>query len=52
VLIDGIVDMLSSGKVEKCETNLNLETNTAVMAQWKYLDARRHKKRRAYIKKI
>ena len=52
VLIDGIVDMLCSGKVEKCETNLNLETNTAVMAQWKYLDARRHKKRRAYIKKI
>ena len=52
VLVDGIVEMLSSGKVEKCETNLNLETNTAVLAQWKHLDARRHKKRRAYIKKI
>ena len=52
VLVDGIVDMLSSGMVEKCETNLNLETNTAVMAQWKYLSARQHKRRRAYVKKI
>jgi hypothetical protein len=52
VLIDGIVDMLSSGMVDKCETNLNLETNTAVMAQWKYFDAEQHKRRRSYIKKI
>ena len=52
VLINGIVDMLLSGKVEKCETNLNLETNTPVIAQWKYFSSRRHKKRRCYIKKI
>jgi hypothetical protein len=52
VLINGIVDMLLSGKVEKCETNLNLETNTAVIAQWKYCTARQHKKRRAYIKAL
>ena len=52
VLIDGIAEMLCSGKIEKCETNLNLETNSAVIAQWKYFDARRHKKRRAYVKKI
>jgi hypothetical protein len=52
VLVNGIVDMLCSGKIEKCETNLNLETNTAVMAQWKYCSARQHKRRRAYIKNI
>ena len=52
VLVDGIVDMLASGKVEKCETNLNLETNTAVIAQWKHMKARQHKRRRAYFKRI
>lgn len=52
ILIDGILDILETGRVESCETNLNLETNTAVQAQWKYFDARRHKRRRAYIKKI
>lgn len=50
VLVNGIVDMLSSGKIERCETNLNLETNTAVIAQWKYCASRQHKKRRSYIK--
>lgn len=52
ILIDGILDILESGRVESCETNLNLETNTAVQAQWKYFDARQHKRRRAYIKQI
>ncbi len=52
ILIDGILDILESGKVDSCETNLNLETNTAVQAQWKYFDARQHKRRRAYIKQI
>lgn len=52
VLLNGITEMLCSGMVEKCETNLNLETNTAVIGQWKYFNARQHKKRRAYIKKI
>ena len=52
VLVNGIVDMLCSGEVETCETNLNLETNTAVMAQWKYLSSRQHKRRRSYLKNI
>ena len=52
VLINGIIDMLCSGEVETCETNLNLETNTAVMAQWKYLTSRQHKRRRSYLKNI
>ncbi|MBR2930769.1 MAG: hypothetical protein IKC32_06020 [Clostridia bacterium] len=52
VLINGLVDMLCSGVVERCETNLNLETNTAVMSQWKYFTARQHKRRRAYRKTL
>lgn len=52
VLMDGIAEMLCSGMVEKCETNLNLETNTAVIAQWKYFNSRQHKRRRAYVKTL
>ena len=52
VIVNGLLDILEEGKVKACETNLNLETNTAVQAQWKYFDARQHKRRRSYIKKI
>ena len=52
ILINGILDILDSGIVDSCETNLNLETNLAVQAQWKHFDARQHKRRRAYIKRI
>lgn len=52
VVLNGMLDILSSGKIEKCETNLNLETNVAVQSQWKHFDARQHKRRRSYIKKI
>ncbi len=52
ILVDGILDILERGNVKSCETNLNLETNTAVQAQWKYFDARQHKRRRAYKKSI
>ena len=52
VILNKLLDVLEEGKVKKCETNLNLETNTAVQAQWKYFSARQHKRRRSYIKKI
>lgn len=52
ILLDGILDMLEKGGVQTCETNLNLETNVAVQAQWKYFFARQHKRRRAYKKQI
>lgn len=52
VILDGLLQILEKGKVKKCETNLNLETNTAVQSQWKYFNARQHKRRRSYIKKI
>lgn len=52
VILNSLLQVLEKGKVKKCETNLNLETNTAVQAQWKYFNARQHKRRRSYIKKI
>ncbi len=45
-------DILTSGKVEYLETNLNLETNTNIQAQWKHFKSIQHKRRRSYIKKI
>ena len=48
VILDGMLEILEKGNVKKCETNLNLESNTAVRAQWKYFNARQHKRRRSY----
>ncbi len=45
-------DILTSGKVEYLETNLNLETNGSIQAQWKHFESIQHKRRRSYIKKI
>jgi GNAT superfamily N-acetyltransferase len=36
----------------KAESNPELETNERVQAQWKFFDARRHKRRRCYIKNV
>ena len=52
VILKGLLYMLASGRAKRCETNLNLETNTAVISQWKYFNSRQHKRRRAYCKKI
>jgi GNAT superfamily N-acetyltransferase len=38
--------------VKKVETNLTLETNNDVQVQWKYFEARQHKRHRIYIKKF
>ena len=51
-LILEIINMLKKGSVKYVETNLNLETNKAIINQWKIFDARLHKKRRSYVKKI
>jgi GNAT superfamily N-acetyltransferase len=52
VMLEKMAEYLESGEIEYFETNLNLETNVAVMAQWKYFDSEQHKRRRAYIKPI
>ncbi len=45
-------DILSSPGVEYCETNLNLESNQNIQAQWKHFKSIQHKRRRSYIKKF
>lgn len=52
VIVQGAIDMLTSGGAEKLEISMNLETDTRLMAQWKYLTVRQHKRRRAYVKEI
>ena len=52
VLLNGMIEALESGRIKKYETNLNLESNAAVQAQWKYFDARQHKRRRSYKKTL
>ena len=52
VILNGLMEMLFSGKAERCETNLNLEDNLPVQAQWKYFNSRMHKRRRSYVKEI
>ncbi len=39
-------------KIEKVETNRELEDNTKIQAQWKFYDLRQHKRRRCYKKKL
>ncbi len=51
LFLEGMYKLLDEG-VEFCETNLNLETNTAVITQWKHFNARQHKKRRCYKKSL
>jgi hypothetical protein len=38
--------------IEKVETNRELEGNTKVQAQWRFFDARQHKRRRCYRKNL
>ena len=45
-------DILSSGRVEYLETNLNFETNGNIQAQRKHFTSIQHKRRRSYIKKF
>lgn len=52
VILHSLLGMLEDGNVKKCETNLNLETNTAVISQWKHFSSRHHKRRRCYKKQI
>lgn len=47
-----LMEMMENSNIEYCETNLNLETNDKVQAQWKRFDAVQHKRRRSFIKKL
>ncbi len=45
-------NILADKHVEYLETNLNLETNINIQAQWKHFESIQHKRRRSYIKNI
>ena len=47
-----VMNMLTEGGIEYCETNLNLETNDAIINQWKSFETIQHKRRRCYVKTI
>ncbi len=47
-----IMDMLRSGGIQWCDTNVNLEENWAIQNQWKRFKKVNHKRFRAYVKKL
>jgi hypothetical protein len=52
ILINEMNKAFIQNNVEKVETNRELEGNTKVQAQWKFFDARQHKRRRCYMKEL
>ena len=48
----GLMRMLGEDGVKYAETNLNLEDNYNIQNQWKRFKEVKHKRRRAYVKKI
>lgn len=52
VISAALIKMLQEPGVKYAETNLNLENNAAIQNQWKRFTEVKHKRRRAYIKKL
>lgn len=52
VVCANLLHMLQDPKIEYAETNLNLEDNYAIQNQWKRFKEFKHKRRRAYCKKL
>lgn len=52
LLFNDLIPIYKSLGVEYAESNPELETNSAVQAQWDYFKREHHKSRRAFIKKL
>ncbi len=52
IILRHLIQGMIRENISYCETNLNLENNTKVQAQWKFFPKEQHKKRRSYLKKI
>jgi hypothetical protein len=50
VLIHEVNKVFVKNKIDKVETNRELEGNAKIQAQWKFYDSRQHKRRRCYKK--
>lgn len=52
IICTELIRMLRDDNVQYAETNLNLEDNFAIRNQWKRFKEVRHKRRRAFVKKL
>jgi len=52
LLIEQIAKVCIQQGIKTVETNRELETNEKVQAQWRFFDARQHKRRRCYKKQL
>lgn len=52
LLIAKVIKSMREQNIEHAETNLNLETNSNIINQWKSFDTTQHKRHRCFIKKI
>ena len=52
VLMNQVCQVFNKRGIGIVETNPELETNTNVQSQWKFLAKRQHKRRRCFIKKL
>ncbi len=52
LLFKELIQTYIDNKIEKAETNIELENNTKVQAQWKFFEHRQHKRRRCFIKHL
>ncbi|MFH0735207.1 MAG: GNAT family N-acetyltransferase [bacterium] len=52
ILMHEINKVFVKNKIEKVETNRELEDNKKIQSQWKFFDSRQHKRRRCYKKEL
>ncbi|MBQ8749563.1 MAG: GNAT family N-acetyltransferase [Clostridia bacterium] len=52
IILQQVMEKMIELKLDYCETNLNLESNEKVQAQWKFFEHEYHKRRRSYMLKI
>ncbi|RLC51419.1 MAG: hypothetical protein DRZ79_02795 [Candidatus Cloacimonadota bacterium] len=50
LLFNELIRVFIKNKIKKAETNVELESNNKVQAQWKFFPTRQHKRRRCFIK--
>lgn len=52
IILEQVMERMTQLKLDYCETNLNLENNEKVQAQWKFFEHEYHKRRRSYLLEI
>ena len=52
ILFSELIKIFANKNIAKAETNVELENNYRVQAQWKLFEKRQHKRRRCYIKHL